>query len=65
MVTYIQFLKSVKKTAIFNKKIRDEIFPDNIYSYEIFKSTSYLEDDYLSRLKTYEKDACLVYKKAS
>ena len=66
IIGYIySILEECEKTAIFNKKIRDEIFPDNIYSYEIFKSTSYLEDDYLSRLKTYEKDACLVYKKAS
>ena len=32
-----------------------KVFPDDIYSYELFNSTSYLENDYLSRLKTYKK----------
>lgn len=49
--------------AIFNKQIRDEVFPNDTYSYEYFKATSHLENDYLSKIPTYEKDACLVYKK--
>ncbi len=49
--------------AIFNKKIRDEVFPNDTYNYEYFKSTNYLENDYLSKIPTFDKDACLVYRK--
>ena len=56
-------LEECNTIAIFNKKIRDEVFPNDTYSYEYFKATSHLENDYLSKIPTYEKDACLVYKK--
>ena len=56
-------LEECDTIAIFNKKIRDEVFPNDTYSYEYFKATSHLENDYLCRIPTYEKDACLVYKK--
>ena len=57
-------LEECDTIAIFNKKIRDEVFPKDTYSYEYFKAASHLENDYLCRIPTYEKDACLVYKKA-
>ena len=64
IIGYIySILEECEPTAIFNKQIRDEVFPNDTYSYEFFKSTSYLENDYLSKIPTYEKDACLVYKK--
>ena len=56
-------LEECDTIAIFNKKIRDEVFPNDTYSYEYFKATSHLENDYLCKIPTYEKDACLVYKK--
>ena len=56
-------LEECNTIAIFNKKIRDEVFPNDTYSYEYFKATSHLENDYLCKIPTYEKDACLVYKK--
>lgn len=56
-------LEECDTIAIFNKQIRDEVFPNDTYSYEYFKATSHLENDYLSKIPTYEKDACLVYKK--
>ena len=56
-------LEECDTIAIFNKKIRDEVFPNDTYSYKYFKATSHLENDYLCKIPTYEKDACLVYKK--
>ena len=56
-------LEECDTIAIFNKQIRDEVFPNDTYSYEYFKATSHLENDYLCKIPTYEKDACLVYKK--
>ena len=50
--------------AIFNKKTRDEIFPDDTYYYEYFPSTCHFENVFLSNVPTHEKDACLVYKKS-
>ena len=50
--------------GIFNKEIRDEVFPLDEFNYYYFKSINYYEDPYTSIDPKREKDACLVYKKA-
>lgn len=49
--------------GIFNKEIRDEVFPLDEFNYYYFKSINYYEDPYTSIDPKREKDACLVYKK--
>ena len=51
--------------GIFNKKIRDEVFPLDKFSYYYFKSIDYYENLYTNIDPKKEKDACLVYKKTS
>lgn len=64
IIGYIySIFKEDDNIAIFDKKIRDEVFPNDKYSYKYFNSTSRLEDDNLSDDSNYEKDACLVYRK--
>lgn len=51
--------------GIFNKEIRDEVFPLDKFDYYYFKSIDYYESSYTNIDSKKEKDACLVYKKVS
>lgn len=49
--------------GLFNKVIRDEVFPLDKFNYYYFKSIDYYENPYTNMDPKKEKDACLVYKK--
>ncbi len=49
--------------GIFNKAIRDEVFPLDKFNYYYFNSIDYYEKPYTNLDSKKEKDACLVYKK--
>ena len=51
--------------GIFNKEIRDKVFPLDKFDYYYFKSIDYYESSYTNIDSKKEKDACLVYKKVS
>lgn len=58
-------LEECYSVGIFNKKIRDEVFPLEKFNYYYFKSIDYYESPYDYNDLNKEKDACLVYKKTN